>query len=139
MISDDDFRRLEKTIAEFAIRLSAIEKAVCENGRPSLENRMRSFAEGLNADTRKYADERDTHKSNNASQALIQALELMKMDRQRSEEDRKEDRENVKELGEIQDKRHESNLIRFNKLETRMAAAVGAAMVIQVVLQHVWK
>lgn len=119
-------------------RLCAIEKELFANGRPSLENRMRAYMDTAILDTRKYADDRDTHKSNSASQALMQALSIMQTDRETAREEAKRDRDRVDRLEVKQDERHEQNQARFSKLEIRLSMAVGAAAAVQVILPHIW-
>ncbi len=144
---EDDIHRiggLHKTEIELLVeglraRITALEKVVCSNGRPGLEDRVTARIMAEIAALRSYVDERDIHKQNTASQAMIQLGVLIetltrKLDTQSQKQDARYDALALK-----QDERHEKNEAKFNGISLKIAYASGAFAVIVVLVQHFWK
>ena len=120
--------QIELYVEPIRHRVIELERAVCSNGKPSLEERMRAYVDTAVGGIRQYVDSRDEHKDRNARQ--------MGMDLKDAIEHNGEKLELVERK---QDERHEANIKRFGLLENKIAYAIGGFAVVVVLVNHFWK
>ena len=120
-------------------RIGSLEKIICANGRPGLEDRMRTELMGELREMRNYVDKQDVHKQKNGEQALlnVQALLEFKLTRLADSADAAES---------LAQTRHDENKTsaketgnKVDSLALKFAFATGATAVIELAIMHFWK
>ena len=138
-LSEPEIQRLFERLEQ---RLTAVERAVCPNGRPGLEDRMREHVSAQMDKLRTYVDERVGHAKNSSAQGDVNMLTMIQTNTQRLDRYEEKQERIRKDDEDRQDERHKENIEarkeqdkKLDKHAQYIYMGIGGIFVLEIVLK----